>query len=115
MPTCAARILAVSLAFGVAACALPGRLPAPAEGGPGSPVAVTRAFYAALHAGDAPRAAALVGSPNAARATQAFVALAQAYEAVERAPKGWVTPRAWRRSGRRWPGPTPRWRATAPR
>ncbi len=79
-----AAALLVALAIG---CAAGGRVaPAGGEGAAaaaGSPIEVTRAFYGALHDGDAERAARLVESPNAATATASFVKLAKAYEALE--------------------------------
>jgi hypothetical protein len=80
------RALALGLALAGAGCAAArGAKAAPQDDGAASPVEVTRAFYSALHAFDAPGAAALVASPSAARATAAFVAMARAYESVERA------------------------------
>jgi hypothetical protein len=46
-------------------------------------LAVARDFYGALHRGDAARAAALVATREAGRATDAFVKLARAYQTVE--------------------------------
>jgi len=90
-----AGALLVALAIG---CAARGRAaPAPGEGAPaaaGSPLDVTRAFYRALHDGDAERAARLVESPNAAAATASFVKLAKAYEAVEGALRDRFGPEA---------------------
>ena len=85
MPPSVLRPSALALAFGIgaAACATLRGAPAPAEDAAGSPLSVARAFYGALHGGDAPRAAALVASPHAARAAEAFVAMAKAYQSVE--------------------------------
>jgi hypothetical protein len=46
---------------------------------------VARAFYGALHAGDAESAAKLVGSPQARSAVDSFVKLGNAYRELERA------------------------------
>ncbi|GEJ56265.1 hypothetical protein [Anaeromyxobacter diazotrophicus] len=77
----AGRAAAALLAL--AACAA-GRTrpPAAAEA---APLEATRAFYRALHAGDASGAARLVDGPRAGEATAAFVQLARAYEALEQA------------------------------
>jgi hypothetical protein len=53
-----------------------------------APIEVARAFYGALHAGDAKTAAELVGSPRARSATDSFVKLANAYRELERAVGG---------------------------
>lgn len=48
-----------------------------------TPLDVARAFYAALHAGDAPAAGRLVASRNGARVAAGFVAIAGAYRRIE--------------------------------
>jgi hypothetical protein len=48
-----------------------------------SPLDVARAFYGALHGGDAEGAAKLAGSPNSRPATDSFVKLANAYRDLE--------------------------------
>lgn len=50
-----------------------------------TPLQVTRAFYRALHQGDASAAAQLVDPPEAGRATTSFVKLARAFETLENA------------------------------
>jgi len=80
-PSGRARGAAVATVVVLASCA--GARPRPeAEAGP---LAVARAFYGALHAGDAAGAARLVEGPHAGEATTAFVEMARAYSAVERA------------------------------
>jgi hypothetical protein len=54
-----------------------------AGAGSPSPLEVARAFYGALHGGDAEGAAKLVGSPFARPATDSFVKLANAYRELE--------------------------------
>lgn len=66
-----------------------------------SPLEVTRAFYVALHGGDAEAAAKLVGSPNARSATQSFVSLANAYHELELAVVERFGPEAARAVGYR--------------
>ncbi len=57
-----------------------------AAGGVGeAPLDVTRAFYAALHAGDARRAASLVDASNAVSVTASFVKISRAYADLESA------------------------------
>lgn len=68
-------------AWAAAACAGARARPAAAA----TPVEVTRAFYQALHAGDAAGAARLVDGPHAAEAAAAFVTLARAYQELEQA------------------------------
>jgi hypothetical protein len=51
--------------------------------GSASPLKVARAFYEALHGGDAEGAARLVSSPFARPATESFVKLANAYRELE--------------------------------
>ncbi len=76
---------AVALALAVVASCAGGR-PRPAETDPGAtPLEVTRAFYRALHHGDAPVAAQLVDLPEAARAATSFVKMAHAFETLEAA------------------------------
>jgi hypothetical protein len=77
--------LASALAAGGGCAGARAPAPPPQDDPAATPVEVTRAFYAALHGFDAPRAAALVASPSAPRATAAFVTMARAYESVERA------------------------------
>jgi hypothetical protein len=67
--------------------------------GAGGPLDVTRAFYGALHAGDAAAAAALVASPNASFATASFVKLARAYQQLESALREKFGPDAARTVG----------------
>ncbi|HTP28928.1 MAG TPA: hypothetical protein VMK12_25125, partial [Anaeromyxobacteraceae bacterium] len=50
-----------------------------------SPLTVARAFYGALHGGDAEGAAKLLATPNARTATNAFVTLSRAYRDLEKA------------------------------
>jgi hypothetical protein len=97
--TASSRAKAPLLLLAIAmACAARSRVaPAPGEGTPGavgSPLEVTRAFYGALHAGDADGAARLVASPNADAATASFVKLAKAYEDLERALRDRFGPEA---------------------
>jgi hypothetical protein len=78
-----AATLTLTLA-GAASCA--GRRPRSAAADPSAtPLEVTRAFYRALHQGDASAAAELVDLPEAGRATTSFVKMARAYETLENA------------------------------
>lgn len=79
----ARRASAAAALLALAACAA-GR-PRPPAAAEAAPLEVTRAFYRALHAGDAASAARLVDGPRAGEATAAFVQLARAYEALEQA------------------------------
>jgi hypothetical protein len=81
-PTGRARGAALAALFALASCA--GARPQPGAE-EGTPVAVTRAFYGALHAGDAAGAARLAEGPHAGEVTAAFVEMAHAYSTVERA------------------------------
>jgi len=74
---------AVALAL-TAAAACASERPRPAATDPGAtPLEVTRAFYRALHRGDAPAAAQLVDLPEAVRATTSFIKMARAFETLE--------------------------------
>jgi hypothetical protein len=83
----AANRFAVAVALtlaGAASCA--GGRPRPTAADPSAtPLEVTRAFYRALHQGDASAAAELVDLPEAGRATTSFVEMARAYETLENA------------------------------
>ncbi len=81
-----ARCVAAALALATA-CAAPrgqGR-PSGHPAAAASPLEVARAFYGALHGGDAEGAARLVGSPHGRSATESFVKLAKAYRELESA------------------------------
>lgn len=79
----AANRFAVATALAVAASCSGGR-PRPAAADPSAaPLEVTRAFYRALHHGDASAAAELVDLPEASRATTSFVKMARAFETLE--------------------------------
>lgn len=99
-PTSLPRALAAAavVALACAGAGAPGR-----EGGgvapAASPLDVTRAFYAALHGGDAQGAAKLVGSPRALSATESFVKLALAYRDLELAVRERFGPDAARTVG----------------
>ncbi len=95
------RLLAAAALALALACAGPGaRRPEGTPAAPASsPLEVTRAFYGALHGGDAEAAAKLVGSPNARPATHAFVRLANAYHELELAVTERFGPEAARAVG----------------
>jgi hypothetical protein len=77
------RAVAVLALAAAASCA---GGPRPAATAPAAtPLQVTRAFYRALHQGDASAAAQLVDPPEAGRATTSFVKLARAFETLENA------------------------------
>ncbi len=77
-------VLLALMATGCAGRSREGRSAGAGETGAGaSPLDVARAFYDALHGGDAEGAAKLAGSPNARPATDSFVKLANAYRDLE--------------------------------
>lgn len=76
-------VLVLALATACAGPGAPRRQAGPAKDA--SPLEVARAFYGALHGGDAEGAARLVGSPHARSATASFVKLANAYRELEAA------------------------------
>jgi hypothetical protein len=95
----AARLACLSAASLALACASrggPAASPAPARVDPAraGPLDVARAFYSALHRGDAGAAARLIASPNAEPATAALVTLAGAYQALESAVRDRFGPTA---------------------
>ncbi|HYS83200.1 MAG TPA: hypothetical protein VEM76_21030 [Anaeromyxobacteraceae bacterium] len=77
--------VAAALALAGAASCAGGRPRTPAADPSATPLEVTRAFYRALHQGDATSAAQLIDLPEAGRATGSFVEMARAFETLENA------------------------------